>query len=1193
MSLLKVLSSLVEVQSLIQADKSLKALALAKGITIENLKSLASNQLTESKELTEEAKKEADNHDLDREAYNKLVTLIGNRQFTSFDSTLFKNILTIYKSSIKPLDDLLADRSVNLLVQRYPRYKNQAGASLLHMNPGELYEEYKEDGTPYKVKESTTFVHALFEAKAPKGEIIDYFKRVNNYIGDNKDLASNYMSLSNTEGISIKECVRLKNLEVGYEGIYSELIRECFGLFPEESMQLVAAGIDTHTASIHRSVDESLVKLAIKYGEDQVISKNSREVTVIRGRAWEAKIARGLKKLRSEIKDTISTEESLHKYLNSELVAGKDLDEAKSKFRFQSQTALRFLDDLNKDSFGNFYKVRSKDPVSCGLSPREIVAIGYESLADRAAWENPEQERHHFMSFVESMYVAKRGYNIDQYGDDEYKTHGGEADRNKCRGGIVNQLAEGLKDHRDVEMKIIDASTTKGPLLIKLPLIIRGALISDERAKKDIKLWLHSGVVSQKVIDVIITKLKEDKEFYSEFSASEIERFGAQAIRLLRAEELHKLAKKALVDQPLGIEEISQHGFSFDSQDGYITTAESFYKKNGKEKLLSWLNNEIRSGFVTGDQDSIVTKKVTSLMNFLLSSPNKELRQIIKEALVDHFKPLPEIYKNKLLILSAERVKIQFLNILLEAKADINTVDARQGHGNGNLLHTAALTGNTEVIEFLLTRMPITAINAKDAEARTILHYAVRNGNLESLSLLLSKVTPVIVNDQDATGNTVLHLASRSGNLKMTGLLVSNMPTKAIGSRNKEGQTALYIASRAGNLEIVKLLLSKMSFRGIGAVDEYSKTALHVAANKEIAELLLSKMDPLTLGMKDKWGKTALHDAAKRKNREVTQILINSLYPKIINARNKDGQTALHILAKKGEKEEASCLINRMTDWSINFQDKYGQTALHVAAEMENPAIIRLLLCKMEPETIAARDQSGNTALDIIYKFGKNNRSLEMLELIKHSKMPNEALKEAIKDGSLEAATLAIKLGGDPNQPPGHGDTLLMVAAKKDNIELVKFLIENGADINGHNNLNEDCFDVVPKGSGTEALLKELEEKSSVIEKSFLGAISDLAKEKSVTENLYEVAAEDIVKKAFGEDAEGDKALAFKEELGKIARSLKDVVDGQKSQQKKSYARQALSYISGSGTSASKEAAQVSKSLIGKISKGTPQERGR
>lgn len=55
--------------------------------------------------------------------------------------------------------------------------------------------------------------------------------------------------------------------------------------------------------------------------------------------------------------------------------------------------------------------------------------------------------------------------------------------------------------------------------------------------------------------------------------------------------------------------------------------------------------------------------------------------------------------------------------------------------------------------------------------------------------------------------------------------------------------------------------------------------------------------------------------------------------------------------------------------------------------------------------------------------------------------------KEATRRGDLEKVRLLLENGADINSKDGHGQTALMNAAHTGQVELVRLLIENGADL--------------------------------------------------------------------------------------------------------------------------------------------------
>ena len=794
--------------------------AAQEGVDCDEFKSQASECLTDSKDLTEEAKLEADRHRLGYAAYKEILMRAGNSQFRDFSSQMFPMVISEYRRGVVTLEKLLEDKGVNGLARGYGKYKDQIGAEILHVNPGRIEDVYKEDGSVDGVKEVTTFAHALFENKVPKAEIIGYFKKVSELIGGNRNLTDAYMGLSDAGHKSIAELIKEQSLVPEYEGIYEDIVRST-RLFPQEraAAAAAAAGVDTHTGSIHNSVDQSFTRLAKLYDSENVreIEGSSRSVEVTRDAAWDAKIGRGLEDFRREIEGVIKDEESLESFLKPTLAKGEDPTEPKAKFKYHAETAVRLLDGLDKEIFGNVYTIRPKEPVSCGLTPREIVAIAYASLSDKSQWENGHLEKEHLMSFVENMNNANRGYNIDAHGDDEYKTHGADQDNNKCVGGMINQIAEGLKDHKKVTIKVLDVSSMKGPMVSGA---LAGALrniVAEEGAtslREDISKWCVGGEVSQALVDEIVKGLKGNPEFSEEFGDDGIVRFSPQVMRALSKEELSEIGKEVFGTKDLGVLEDRLDEFVFGKDEGYISSAESLHERD-KAKYVEMLDKELGICFAL---DGPHSRKGAALVNFLLSSPNEEFVGDTRGWFVESFKVLPKISRNSQFIRSARRGHGALLREILKFNlADINFRYIIEGMDT-TALTCASFEGHEVIVKAILENPYCTekTLNAKDQDDNTAMRYASSQGHWGIVKSIIESChcTPETLSLQNEDGNTVLMLAILKGKEGIAEMILDHPNgSDMLDAKNIDDKTALELAESQGLMGLAAKISVKLAWK--------------------------------------------------------------------------------------------------------------------------------------------------------------------------------------------------------------------------------------------------------------------------------------------------------------------------------------------------------------------------------------------
>jgi len=163
-------------------------------------------------------------------------------------------------------------------------------------------------------------------------------------------------------------------------------------------------------------------------------------------------------------------------------------------------------------------------------------------------------------------------------------------------------------------------------------------------------------------------------------------------------------------------------------------------------------------------------------------------------------------------------------------------------------------------------------------------------------------------------------------------------------------------------------------------------------------------------------------------------IINNSLYKPLLffPIANNDEQSLLYLLEKG---------IN------INQKDTHeGKTALIYACEYGHQKIIKLLIDY--GSNINEKDKNGENALIIAFKYGY----LEIVKLL---------IQNSTNDNYLKIIDLLIKnneLSRNMNKKDKDGNTPLMLACHNGYLEIVQFLIKNGANVNEKNHIGENAL---------------------------------------------------------------------------------------------------------------------------------------
>uniref|UniRef100_A0A6A7FVB2 non-specific serine/threonine protein kinase n=2 Tax=Hirondellea gigas TaxID=1518452 RepID=A0A6A7FVB2_9CRUS len=197
-----------------------------------------------------------------------------------------------------------------------------------------------------------------------------------------------------------------------------------------------------------------------------------------------------------------------------------------------------------------------------------------------------------------------------------------------------------------------------------------------------------------------------------------------------------------------------------------------------------------------------------------------------------------------------------------------------------------------------------------------------------------------------------------------------------------------------------------------------------------------------------------LHQAALWDNAELLEDLLNSDQLQHINSRDSWGRTPLHAAAPTDTSRCLKLLLQAGALCDLPAGPRADlKTVLHMAAESGAVENIRVLL--QYRASLVARDSNGCTALDLaekaehthccsILKQAADARELARQEL-------HGALREACTRGDVpRARTLLRDLGEEAtviiNAAPNGTNTLLFKGCEEGHKEMVRLLLEHGAD---------------------------------------------------------------------------------------------------------------------------------------------------
>lgn len=299
-------------------------------------------------------------------------------------------------------------------------------------------------------------------------------------------------------------------------------------------------------------------------------------------------------------------------------------------------------------------------------------------------------------------------------------------------------------------------------------------------------------------------------------------------------------------------------------------------------------------------------------------------------------------------------------------------------------------------------------------------------------------------------------LYSKSNNDKINSLAITNeiiKPSDELLNLLKKNK------KKTGVAEIIELInecginASSKTEINIGDVTHYANsTPLMIASSYghyDMAKALIDNGALVNLRADD--GFNALMEAVRTGNIEIAKLLIE--HNSDINIKNKDGKNMIMIACEKGNEEMFNILIENNAD--INEKSSWGASALIYASEKGNINIMQYLIDN-GIDVNGKADDNGDTPL-LWAVTGQNPYEASKL-LIENGANVNATNYGGVAPATILAASTpkVVKLlkdnGADLDTKFLDYYPPIAIAAGAGNLEIVKALVENGADVNYYPN---------------------------------------------------------------------------------------------------------------------------------------------
>ena len=360
-------------------------------------------------------------------------------------------------------------------------------------------------------------------------------------------------------------------------------------------------------------------------------------------------------------------------------------------------------------------------------------------------------------------------------------------------------------------------------------------------------------------------------------------------------------------------------------------------------------------------------------------------------------------------------------------------------------LHYLSGSFQKEVIDLVLKYGA--DINAKDSAGSTPLHEAAKSRDRDKAKVELLVAKGADVNIKNNAGFTPLDVALLSPDYLQIGCQECKDIAEFLLSHGSD--YSIYDAAWLGDIEKVRELLVDRSILD-KARYIYKEPILSAAAREghsDVVQLLLDNgADPNAAG---RFGELPLHTAAYAGHLRIVEVLLKNGVN--VNQKGKFGETSLHWASAEGHLEIAKFLLQNGAD--VNGKTKKHCSSFNVILSVDE-SVVELRLKYLEIEDI--RNQAEIT--------GRQVQTMMIPRLAFAS--GDSPLHSAAQWGNLEIVKLLLQNGADVNAKNKWGETPLHYAAVFDHKEIARVLLDAGADINAKDNDGQTAFKVVSSAKG-------------------------------------------------------------------------------------------------------------------------------
>ncbi|KAJ8133589.1 hypothetical protein O1611_g43 [Lasiodiplodia mahajangana] len=420
-------------------------------------------------------------------------------------------------------------------------------------------------------------------------------------------------------------------------------------------------------------------------------------------------------------------------------------------------------------------------------------------------------------------------------------------------------------------------------------------------------------------------------------------------------------------------------------------------------------------------------------------------------------------------------------------------------------LHLAALSGDTETCQRLLTAGSPSLLSIKDKRGLTPLQVASESGSLETVRLFLDRPDELDVRNHEETTEAAEEIQARRSRLLITDATHSDESPEVWAAGNghvtvmmeslnrlaqkgqsmdstvgadclntlQEAHSCLRIAARNGQIDALEQLLQV----GVDAAspDSAGNTVLHLAVKANrlmVVEKLVKKAS-----LEDK--NVALALAVQLENIDIVRELIRNGAE--VAATAYADRSPLHAVAEKGNETIMSELLKTKTGLRLFFGETMADIVLLAARNSHVTFIKRLFSLIYElSERRHSEEEYGKKLLAKLLQVPSISSNPEALEALFKATYRSglrgyakKILHIAAEHGHSNVIKTLVEHGVDIDHKTDLGSTPLILATKSGHISTCSYLLNSGADVDGRDNEDTTAL-IIACQSGSKELVKLL-----------------------------------------------------------------------------------------------------------------------